>query len=180
MLKTILKRGLQCIPTLFIVVTFTFVLTRMIPGNPAATILGPQASAADIAAMEVKLGLDQPKLQQFINYIGDVLHGDFGTSYMYNQPVVDLIAQRIPSTLQITVTALIIALIVGVAIGMYSALHQYSALDYVFMVLALVGVSMPIFWLGLMLVNLFSVQLGILPALGRGSLDMGLWALSPI
>ena len=175
MLKTILKRVLQCIPTLFIVVTFTFVLTRMIPGNPAATILGPQASAADIAAMEVKLGLDQPKLQQFINYIGDVLHGDFGTSYMYNQPVVDLIAQRIPSTLQITVTALIIALIVGVAIGMYSALHQYSALDYVFMVLALVGVSMPIFWLGLMLVNLFSVQLGILPALGRGSLDMGLW-----
>ena len=140
MLKTILKRVLQCIPTLFIVVTFTFVLTRMIPGNPAATILGPQASAADIAAMEVKLGLDQPKLQQFINYIGDVLHGDFGTSYMYNQPVVDLIAQRIPSTLQITVTALIIALIVGVAIGMYSALHQYSALDYVFMVLALVGV----------------------------------------
>lgn len=175
MLKTILKRILQCIPTLFIVVTFTFILTRMIPGNPAATILGPQASAADIAAMEQKLGLDLPKWQQYLNYLGDILHGDFGTSYMYNQPVLDLIAQRIPSTLQITVTALIIALIIGVAIGMFSALHQYSALDYVFMVLALVGVSMPIFWLGLMLVNLFSVQLGWLPTQGRGDLALGLW-----
>ena len=175
MFKTVLKRILQSIPTLLIVVVFTFVLTRMIPGNPAATILGPQASAADIEAMTITLGLDQPKLVQFFNYLGDVLHGNFGDSYMYNQPVLDLIMQRIPSTLQITVIALVIALIVGVAAGMFSALHQYSSLDYVFMILALVGVSMPIFWLGLMLVNLFSVQLGWLPNMGRGYLDIGLW-----
>lgn len=175
MLKTILKRIVQCIPTLFIVVTFTFILTRAIPGNPARTLLGPQASAEEIAAMEVKLGLDQPKWMQYLDYMGDVLHGDFGTSYMYNQPVLDLILQRIPGTLQITLTALIIAIIIGVAIGMFSALHQYSAFDYIFMILALVGVSMPIFWLGMMLVNLFSVQLGWLPPLGRGSLDVGLW-----
>ena len=175
MLKTILKRILQCIPTMFIVVTFTFILTRMIPGSPAATILGPQASAADIAEMEIKLGLDQPYWKQFVDYILDVLRGDFGDSYMYNRPVLDLIAERIPNTLQITVTALIIALILGVGIGMFSALHQYSVLDYVFMVLALVGVSMPIFWLGLMLVNLFSVQLGWLPTQGRGDLAIGLW-----
>lgn len=175
MLKTILKRVIQCIPTLFIVVTFTFILTRAIPGNPARTLLGPQASAEEIAAMEVKLGLDQPKWMQYLDYMGDVLHGDFGTSYMYNQPVLDLILQRIPGTLQITLTALIIAIIIGVAIGMFSALHQYSAFDYIFMILALVGVSMPIFWLGMMLVNLFSVQLGWLPPLGRGSLDKGLW-----
>ena len=175
MLKTILKRILQCIPTMFIVVTFTFILTRMIPGSPAATILGPQASAADIAEMEIKLGLDQPYWKQFVDYIGNVLQGNFGDSYMYNRPVLDLIAERIPNTLQITVTALIIALIIGVGIGMFSALHQYSILDYVFMVLALVGVSMPIFWLGLMLVNLFSVQLGWLPTQGRGDLAIGLW-----
>ncbi|HIX30535.1 MAG TPA: ABC transporter permease [Firmicutes bacterium] len=175
MLKTILKRILQCIPTMFIVVTFTFILTRMIPGSPAATILGPQASAADIAEMEIKLGLDQPYWKQFMDYILDVLQGNFGDSYMYNRPVLDLIAERIPNTLQITVTALIIALIIGVGIGMFSALHQYSILDYVFMVLALVGVSMPIFWLGLMLVNLFSVQLGWLPTQGRGDLAIGLW-----
>ena len=160
---------------MFIVVTFTFILTRMIPGSPAATILGPQASAADIAEMEIKLGLDQPYWKQFVDYIGNVLQGNFGDSYMYNRPVLDLIAERIPNTLQITVTALIIALIIGVGIGMFSALHQYSILDYVFMVLALVGVSMPIFWLGLMLVNLFSVQLGWLPTQGRGDLAIGLW-----
>ena len=175
MLKTILKRILQCIPTMFVVVTFTFILTRLIPGSPAATILGPQASAADIAEMEIKLGLDQPYWKQFVDYIGNVLQGNFGDSYMYNRPVLDLIAERIPNTLQITVTALIIALIIGVGIGMFSALHQYSILDYVFMVLALVGVSMPIFWLGLMLVNLFSVQLGWLPTQGRGDLAIGLW-----
>ena len=160
---------------MFVVVTFTFILTRLIPGSPAATILGPQASAADIAEMEIKLGLDQPYWKQFVDYILDVLRGDFGDSYMYNRPVLDLIAERIPNTLQITVTALIIALIIGVGIGMFSALHQYSILDYVFMVLALVGVSMPIFWLGLMLVNLFSVQLGWLPTQGRGDLAIGLW-----
>lgn len=175
MLKTILKRVVQCIPTLFIVVTFTFILTRAIPGNPAQTLLGPQATAEDIAAMEVKLGLDQPEWKQYLDYMSDVLHGDFGTSYMYNQPVVDLILERIPSTLQITLTSLIIALIVGVGIGMFSALHQYSAFDYVFMVLALVGVSMPIFWLGMMLVSFFSVNLAILPVMGRGDLANGLW-----
>ncbi len=175
MLKTILKRVLQCIPTLFIVVTFTFILTRAIPGNPARTLLGPQASAEDIAAMEVRLGLDQPVWKQYIDYMGDVIQGDFGTSYMYNQPVVELIGQRIGPTLQITLTSLVIALIIGVAVGMFSALHQYSAFDYVFMVLALVGVSMPIFWLGMMLVNFFSVNLGLLPVSGRGDIALGLW-----
>ena len=175
MLKTILKRIVQCIPTLFIVVTFTFILTRAIPGNPAQTLLGPQATAEDIAAMEIKLGLDQPKWKQYIDYMGDVLHGDFGTSYMYNQPVLELIGQRIGPTLQITLTALIIALIIGVGVGMFSALHQYSAFDYIFMVLALVGVSMPIFWLGMMLVNFFSVNLGLLPVSGRGDIANGLW-----
>lgn len=175
MLKTVLKRILQCIPTLLIVVTFTFILTRAIPGNPAVTLLGPQASAEDIAAMAVKLGLDRPVSEQYLNYIFDVLHGDFGTSYMYNQPVVGLILQRVPSTLQITLTSLILALIIGTAVGMFSALHQYSAFDYLFMILALIGVSMPIFWLGMMLVSKFSIELDLLPVLGRGDISKGLW-----
>lgn len=175
MLKTILKRILQSIPTLFVVVTITFVLTRMIPGNPAATILGPQASPQDIAEMEVKLGLDKSKLEQYIDYMAGVIKGDFGTSYVYNRPVTSLIAERIPSTLMITLTSLLIALVLGSCIGILSAVKQYSMFDYVFMVLALIGVSMPIFWLGLMLVNLFSVQLGWLPAIGMGSMEKGLW-----
>ena len=92
----------------------------MIPGSPAATILGPQASAADIAEMENTRSSVQPYWKQFMDYILDVLQGNFGDSYMYNRPVLDLIAERIPNTLQITVTALIIALIIGVGIGMFS------------------------------------------------------------
>lgn len=146
----------------------------MVPGNPAATILGPQASPEDIAEMEVKLGLDKSKFEQYVDYMLDVAQGDFGTSYMYNRPVTELIAERIPNTLILTLTGLAIALVIGVSIGILSAVKQYSMFDYVFMILALVGVSMPIFWLGLMLVNLFSVQLGWLPALGMGSMENGI------
>ena len=174
MLKTILKRVLQSIPTLFIVVTLTFILTRMIPGNPARTVLGPQASPDAIAELEIEMGLNKSKTEQYIDYVVDILHGDFGYSYIDKRPVTDLIAERIPSTLAIAIPSLVIALILGVAAGVYSALHQYSVLDYVFMVLALVGVSMPIFWLGMMLVMQFSVNLGWLPALGMGSMENGI------
>lgn len=174
MLKTILKRVLQSIPTLFIVVTLTFILTRMIPGNPARTVLGPQASPDAIAELEIEMGLNKSKAEQYIDYVVDILHGDFGYSYIDKRPVTDLIAERIPSTLAIAIPSLVIALILGVAAGVYSALHQYSVLDYVFMVLALVGVSMPIFWLGMMLVMQFSVNLGWLPALGMGSMENGI------
>ena len=174
MLKTILKRVFQSIPTLFIVVTLTFILTRMIPGNPARTVLGPQASPDAIAELEIEMGLNKSKAEQYIDYVVDILHGDFGYSYIDKRPVTDLIAERIPSTLAIAIPSLVVALILGVAAGVYSALHQYSVLDYVFMVLALVGVSMPIFWLGMMLVMQFSVNLGWLPALGMGSMENGI------
>ena len=174
MLKTILKRILQSIPTLLIVVTVTFVLTRMIPGNPARSVLGPQASPDAIAELEEEMGLNKSKAEQYVDYMFNVLKGDFGKSYVYNKPVTTLIAERIPNTLVITLTSLVIALIIGLAIGVFSALHQYSILDYVFMILALVGVSMPIFWLGMMLVMTFSVNLGWLPALGMGDLSNGL------
>ena len=165
---------MQSIPTLFIVVTLTFILTRMIPGNPARTVLGPQASPDAIAELEIEMGLNKSKAEQYIDYVVDILHGDFGYSYIDKRPVTDLIAERIPSTLAIAIPSLVVALILGVAAGVYSALHQYSVLDYVFMVLALVGVSMPIFWLGMMLVMQFSVNLGWLPALGMGSMENGI------
>ncbi|QOY60981.1 ABC transporter permease [Thermophilibacter immobilis] len=173
MAKTIIKRVLQVIPVLFVVVTITFVLTRMIPGNPAAVMLGPQASPDAIATMTEKLGLDKPMLEQYADYLVGILHGNFGYSYSYNSSVMPLILGRLPATLSITLTGLVLALIVGVPIGVVSALKQNTAFDYVFMVVALVGVSMPIFWLGLMLVLFFSVQLGWLPALGMGALSKG-------
>lgn len=173
--KTILKRILQTIPVLFVVVTITFVLTRMIPGDPAAQMLGPQASPDAIATMRVKMGLDEPMLTQYINYLVGILHGDFGYSYSYSGPVMPIILSRLPSTLSITLTGLVLALLVGVPIGVVSAVKQNTIFDYVFMVLALVGVSMPIFWLGLMLVLTFSVNLGWLPAMGMGAMSKGVW-----
>ena len=171
----IIKRILQSIPTLFIVVTLTFILTRMIPGNPARTILGPQASPDAIEKMEKEMGLDKSKLEQYGMYIGNILKGDFGYSYVDKKPVTVAISERIPNTLLIAITSLLIALVIGVSIGVFSSLHQYSIFDYIFMILALVGVSMPIFWLGMMLVMKFSVELGWLPALGMGNIENGLW-----
>ena len=147
----------------------------MIPGDPAAQMLGPQASPDAIATMRVKMGLDEPMFTQYINYIVGILHGDFGYSYSYSGPVMPIILSRLPSTLSITLTGLVLALLVGVPIGVVSAVKQNTVFDYVFMVLALVGVSMPIFWLGLMLVLTFSVNLGWLPAMGMGAMSKGVW-----
>ena len=173
--KTILKRVLQIIPVLFVVVTFTFMLTRMIPGDPATMMLGPQASPDAIALMKEKLGLNKPMLQQYIDYFLGIFQGDFGYSYSYSSSVMPLIMGKIPATLSITLTGLVLALLVGVPIGVESAVKQNTAFDYIFMVLALVGVSMPIFWLGLMLVLQFSVTLGWLPAMGMGNIANGAW-----
>ncbi|WP_346676126.1 ABC transporter permease [Enorma phocaeensis] len=175
MAKTILKRVLQAIPVLFVVITATFILTRMVPGDPAITMLGPQASPDAVAELREQLGLNEPMWKQYIDYLLGVLQGDFGWSTSYNGDVMPLILSRLPATLSITMTGLIIAALVGIPIGVESALHQNSILDYVFMVVALVGVSMPIFWLGLMLVLTFSVNLGLLPAMGIGTFSNGVW-----
>ena len=175
MAKTILKRVLQAIPVLFVVITATFILTRMVPGDPAITMLGPQASPDAVAELREQLGLNEPMWKQYIDYLLGVLQGDFGWSTSYNGDVMPLILSRLPATLSITMTGLIIAALVGIPIGVESALHQNSILDYVFMVVALVGVSMPIFWLGLVLVLTFSVNLGLLPAMGMGTFSNGVW-----
>lgn len=175
MIKMIFQRLIQIIPTLLVVMTITFVLTRLIPGNPAAAILGPQASVEEIERMEEEMGLNESLGKQYVDYIKNIIKGDFGKSYSYGQPVLNLIAERLPNTLVISLTSLIIAVLISIPLGIVSAIKQYSAFDYIAMVLALVGVSMPIFWLGLMLVLLFSVNLGWFPSLGMGSLNNGLW-----
>ena len=174
MIKIIVKRVLQLIPVLLITMSITFVITRVIPGNPAVSILGPQATAEDIAKMEERMGLNDPLPVQYINYIAGVFTGDLGTSYRYNQPVAGLILEKLPNTLMLALSSLVIALIIGVPVGILSAVKQYSIFDYTAMITALIGVSMPNFWLGLMLVLAFSVNLGWFPVLGMGSLANGL------
>lgn len=175
MIKVILNRIAQLIPILLIVVIVTFGITRVIPGNPAAVILGPQASVEEIAKLEIELGLDKSIFEQFFMYIKGLLHGDLGMSYAYGQSVTELIAESFPNTILLTITSIVLSLLVGIPAGIISATKQYSKLDYILMIVSLIGVSMPIFWLGLMLVLVFSVNLGWLPSIGMGSLDAGLW-----
>jgi peptide/nickel transport system permease protein len=158
---------------LFVVATTVFIITRLIPGDPAAVMLGPQASVEDVERLREKLGLNDPIYLQFIHYFGDLLRGDLGTSLSYNQSVLSLIFERFPNTLLLSACALVISLLIGIPAGIISATKQYSVWDYSFMILSLIGVSMPIFWLGVMLVLYFSVELGWFPATGMGSLEDG-------
>ena len=174
MIKMILKRIFQLIPVLLITMSMTFVITRVLPGNPAVSILAPQATVEDIAKMEEEMGLHDPMPVQYINYMKRILTGDLGTSYRYNRPVADLIFEKLPNTLQIALASLIIALLIGVPVGIISAVKQYSLFDYISMIAALIGVSMPSFWLGLMLVLIFSVNLGWFPTMGMGVISNGI------
>lgn len=174
MIKMILKRIFQLIPVLLITMSMTFVITRVLPGNPAVSILDPQATVEDIAKMEEEMGLHDPMPVQYINYMKRILTGDLGTSYRYNRPVADLIFEKLPNTLQIALASLIIALLIGVPVGIISAVKQYSLFDYISMIAALIGVSMPSFWLGLMLVLIFSVNLGWFPTMGMGVISNGI------
>lgn len=169
MLKVIVRRVIDMVPTLFVVATVVFVITRVIPGDPAAVMLGPQASVEAIENMRAQLGLSDPMYLQFFNYMMDLLRGDLGVSIYYKEPVTSLILERFPNTLLLSICALTLALAVGVPAGIVSATKQYSIYDYVFMFLSLLGVSMPIFWLGVMLVLFFSVNLGWFPATGMGT-----------
>ena len=171
--KYIIRRLFDLLPTIFVVAVIVFIITRLIPGDPASVMLGPQASVEDIEALRQNLGLNDPLYVQFFHYIGDLLRGNFGVSLTYNEPIVQLIMERFPNTLILAASALIIAFMIGVPAGIISASKQNSLLDYSVMLVSLIGVSMPIFWLGVMLVLYFSVNLGWFPATGMGSMDDG-------
>jgi peptide/nickel transport system permease protein len=169
------RRIIQLIPTLLIVAVIVFFITRMLPGDPAAVMLGPQASAEDIAEYSEKLGLNEPLYQQFFDYLVNLVSFDFGNSLTYNRPILDLIMERFPNTIILAVSALFIAIIVGVPAGIIAARKQNTIIDYSVTTLSLIGVSMPIFWLGVMLVLYFSVNLQWFPATGMGSFENGFW-----
>lgn len=175
MLKQILKRILQAIPTLFVVVTVTFILTRMIPGDPITAMVGDQMDTVTMDRLRMEMGLDKSIPEQYIRYLGDVIRGNFGNSVFYLKPATTMILERLPNTLMLSLTSLVLAILIGVSLGVLTGIKQYSAWDYIFTVLALIGVSIPVFWLGLMLVLVFSVNLGWLPTLGMGSMAKGAW-----
>ena len=148
---------------------------KLIPGDPARVLLGPEARAEDIARLRSQLGLDQPLLVQFGIYVKRIALGDLGKSLIYKQDVLSLILERFPTTLTLSVLALLFAVILGIPSGILAATKQNSFVDLIITILALIGISVPIFWFGMMLIIFFSLNLGWLPAVGLGDIDKGLW-----
>lgn len=174
MWKYIVKRLLLMIPILLGVTFIVFFIMNLTPGDPAAIILGDQASAEALAAMRLELGLDKPLLVRYFKYIWDMLHGDLGLSYKNQLSVWAQVIDKFPNTAILAVAGIFVALIIGIPVGIISAKKQYTALDNTSMVLSLIGVSMPNFWLGLLLSLLFALKLGWLPSQGMGSGFVGL------
>ncbi|EAN0049472.1 glutathione ABC transporter permease GsiC [Salmonella enterica subsp. enterica serovar Emek] len=169
MLNYVLKRLLGLIPTLLIVAVLVFLFVHLLPGDPARLIAGPEADAQVIALVRQQLGLDQPLHVQFWHYITHVLQGDFGTSMVSRRPVSEEIASRFLPTLWLTITSMIWAVLFGMAIGIAAAVWRNRWPDRVGMTLAVTGISFPAFTLGMLLMQIFSVDLGWLPTVGADS-----------
>ncbi|QTF10189.1 ABC transporter permease [Brenneria izadpanahii] len=174
MIRFLVNRILQTVIVLFLVATVVFLITRIIPGDPAAIMLGPQATVEAVHDLRVKLGLDRSLLVQYGYFLNSLLHGDLGFSIYYGESVSALILERLPNTLLLGGFALLLSLLVAIPVGVFSAVRQHSWFDYISVLMALIGVSVPVFWLGLLLVLLFSVHLAWLPATGMGDIDNGL------
>lgn len=171
MLNYIIKRILLLIPIVLGVVTLVFFLVHLIPGDPVEVMLGEQAQAADKEMLRKELRLDRPLMEQYRFYLQDLLRGDLGRSIHSRKPVLTLVARRFPATLLLTLAAMIVAIVIAIPIGILSATKQYSLIDNGSMFLALLGISMPNFWLGPLLILLFSIRLGWLPVSGMGGVE---------
>lgn len=165
----LLKRLLSAIPTLLGVLTLVFLFVRLVPGDPAQAILGEYATAANVEAMRETLGLNAPLHQQYLGFMGDALQLDFGRSFQTRQSVTERIMDALPYTVQLGAAALFIALLIGIPAGVLAAVKRNSATDYVVTVVALLGISMPNFWFGMLLIIFFSVNLGWFPITGAGT-----------
>ena len=137
-------------------------------GNPIDVLISPDATQDIRAAVIAQYGLDQPLWQQYFTFVGRILHGDFGRSFVYNMPVSELILTRLPATLELTLAAVMFASLVGIPIGMYAGYKPHNPISRAIMALSILGFSVPTFWFGLMLIMVFAVQCGCMPAGGRG------------
>ena len=169
MRQYIIRRLLQVIPIVFFVATAVFFLFKLIPGDPATVFAGEQASPATIARVRERLGLDQPVMVQYWRYLRRLVTGDLGTSFINGMEVIDLVKARFPNTIRLAFISTILSAFLGVSIGMVSALKRETFWDYLLTIIALLGISIPIFWLGLMLIYFFSVELSILPIAGAST-----------
>ena len=170
MLAYVVRRFAEMVPTLVGVSIVVFMIVRMVPGDPARIIAGVEASEADVMNIRRQLGLTDSLPQQYARFLRGAVTGDFGRSLKNRQPVLAIVAQQLPYTVQLAVASLVVTLSLGLSTGVLAAVKRGTVLDSGSMVLALLGVSMPSFWLGLMMIFLFAVTLRWLPTSGAGSL----------
>lgn len=171
MSRYILRRVLVSFPLIWALATATFFLIRLAPGDPLAVYYNPEIDPAVMETIRVRLGLDQPLHVQYVKWLGALAHGELGMSFSHHRPVLDILRETIPNTLTLTIFSLVLIMVTGVVVGVISAVRQYSLLDHVSTLTTLFIYSMPGFWLGLMLIILFSLKLGWLPASQMESVD---------
>ncbi|MCE9684041.1 ABC transporter permease [Halomonas alkalisoli] len=175
MLAFLIQRVLQALFVMFVVALISFSLFHYV-GDPVLNMLGQEATAADRAELRGRLGLDQPVVVQFYRFIVNAAQFEFGISYRSARPVTDLILERLPATLELAIISAIFAVVMGIVLGIYTALRRRSWLSRFIMTASLIGVSLPTFLIGVLLIYLFAVELGWLPAFGRGqTVRIGDW-----
>lgn len=168
MLIYLARRLLAAIPVLLGVTVVVFLMIHIMPGDPAQMVAGFDAPREQIEKIRVELGLDQPLIVQYAKYMSKLLKGDLGRSLHTRRPVIRDLVDRFPATFELTLVSIFIAIVFGIPIGVLSAVKRYSLADHAAMTTALFGLSMPIFWIGIMLMFVFSLHLGLLPVSGRG------------
>ena len=170
----VLRRLLGLVPVLFGITLLVFLFLQLIPGDPAQAILGERGTPEQLAALREKLGLNKPLYVQYLTFVRNVLTGDLGTSAVSTIPVAEELKRRWPATFELALAATLVAVVFGIPVGILAAVRKNSLLDTLSMSLSLVGVSMPVFWLGLLLVYFFAVNLHWLPTGGRLSTDLAI------
>jgi len=184
----ILKQILMLVFTILGITVIAFAFVRLLPGDPAIALLGDFATPSEIERLRVALGLDKPLYVQYLIYLNMLIKGDLGYSMLVQEPVLDLLKPRFLNTLQLAALSIGIAVCVGVVMGVLSAWKRGTILDNLFRGISLVGFSIPVFWLALIMMLIFSLYLGLLPAIGSGDLlhtilpamTLSMWALGPI
>ena len=166
-MNTLSRRILGAIPVLLGISFLVFMLMHIAPGDPVSLLLGDDATPADIEQTRRELGLDKPLLVQYWDFLSRAVRGDFGRSLKFNEPVMKLVFERLPATIELAFISLVVAIIIAVPLGVYSAIKHNSLFDHAGMSVALIGVSLPNFWLGIMLIYFLGGQLNLLPVAGR-------------
>lgn len=168
MWRFVIRRLIDAVPTALLVLTLVFLAMRLLPGDPALAVLGDFAGEAEIAKLRERMGLNAPLWQQYLQFLGNTVQGDFGRSLVNNVPIGALLARHLPYTIELTIAATLIGMAIGIPIGILSAVRRNAVIDYVARLFALTGFSVPDFYLGSILLIVFALWLGWFPIMGGG------------